>query len=91
MDETQAITLLDTIPGVDQRGAERWVSETVLTQLAHSAARTKGTYLSDPLSPPGDTSWTQESDRRRGACAGRHCLSYVDAARTLSRLERHLF
>ena len=87
---TQAITLLDTIPGVDQRGAERWVAETgidmtrfgtparlavwagvapgndasagkqrsgrtrpgnqplrtVLTQLAHAAARTKGTYLS---------------------------------------------
>jgi transposase len=87
---TQAITLLDTIPGVDKRGAERWVAETgidmarfgtparlavwagvapgndasagrqrsgrtrpgnqplrtVLTQLAHAAARTKGTYLS---------------------------------------------
>ena len=87
---TQAITLLDTIPGVDQRGAERWVAETgidmtrfgtparlavwagvapgndasagkqrsgrtrpgnqplrtVLTQLAHAAARTKGTYFS---------------------------------------------
>jgi transposase len=87
---TRAITLLDTIPGVDQRGAERWVAETgidmarfgtasrlsvwagvapgndasagkqrsgrtrpgnqplrtVLTQLAHAAARTKGTYLS---------------------------------------------
>ncbi|MGH8056145.1 MAG: transposase [Candidatus Entotheonellia bacterium] len=25
---TRAITLLDTIPGVDQRGAERWVAET---------------------------------------------------------------
>jgi transposase len=87
---TRAMTLLDTIPGVDQRGAERWVAETgidmgrfgtasrlaawagvapgndasagkqrsgrtrpgnqplrtVLTQLAHAAARTKGTYLS---------------------------------------------
>jgi transposase len=86
----RAIALLDTIPGVDQRGAERWVAETgidmarfgtaarlavwagvapgndasagkqrsgrtrpgnqplrtVLTQLAHAAARTKGTYLS---------------------------------------------
>jgi transposase len=87
---TRAIVLLDTMPGVDQRGAERWVAETgidmvrfgtlarlavwagvapgndasagkprsgrtrpghqplrtVLTQLAHAAARTKGTYLS---------------------------------------------
>jgi transposase len=87
---TRAITRLDTMPGVDQRGAERWVAETgiamarfgtparlavwagvapgndasagkqrsgrtrpgnqplrtVLTQLAHAAARTKGTYLS---------------------------------------------
>jgi transposase len=87
---TRAITLLDTIPGVDRRGAERWVAETgidmarfgtaarldawvgvapgndesagkqgsgrtrhgnqplrtVLTQLAHAAAHTKGTYLS---------------------------------------------
>jgi transposase len=87
---TRAITLLDSIPGVDQRGAERWVAETgidmarfgtasrlavwagvapgndasagkqrsgrtrpgnqplrtVLTQLAHAAARTKGTSLS---------------------------------------------
>jgi transposase len=87
---TRAIALLDTIPGVDRRGAERWVAETgvdmarvgtaarlaawvgvapgndesagkqrsgrtrpgnqplrtVLTQLAHAAAHTKGTYLS---------------------------------------------
>jgi transposase len=87
---TRAITLLDTIPGIDRRGAERWVAETgvdmarfgtaarlaawvgvapgndesagkqrsgrtrhgnqplrtVLTQLAHAAAHTKGTYLS---------------------------------------------
>jgi transposase len=87
---TRAIVLLDTIPGVDRRGAERWVAETgidmarfgtaarlaawigvapgndesagkqrsgrtrhgnqplrtVLTQLAHAAAHTKGTYLS---------------------------------------------
>jgi transposase len=87
---TRAITLLDTIPGADRRGAERWVAETgidmarfgtaarldawvgvapgndesagkqgsgrtrhgnqplrtVLTQLAHAAAHTKGTYLS---------------------------------------------
>jgi transposase len=86
---TRAITLLDTIPGVDRRGAERWVAatgvdmarfgtaarlaawvgvapgndesagkqrsgrtrhgnqprRTVLTQLAHAAAQTKGTYL----------------------------------------------
>jgi transposase len=86
----RAIALLDTIPGVDQRGAERWVAETgidmgrfgtparlavwagvapghdatagkqrsgwtrpgnqplrtVLTQRAHAAARTRGTYLS---------------------------------------------
>jgi transposase len=86
----QAVTVLDTIPGVDQRGAERLVAEwgtdmsrfgtasrlsawtgvapgndesagkrragktrrgnrtlrTGLTQLAHAAARTKGTYLS---------------------------------------------
>jgi transposase len=85
-----AITLLDTIPGIDRRGAERWVAETgidmarfgtaarlaawagvapgndesagkqrsgrtrpgnqplrtVLTQMAHAAAHTKGTYLS---------------------------------------------
>ena len=87
---TRAIALLETIPGVDRRGAERWVAETgidmarfgtaarlaawvgvapgndesagkqrsgrtrhgnqplrtVLTQLAHAAAHTKGTYLS---------------------------------------------
>jgi transposase len=86
---TRAITLLDTIPSVDRRGAERWVAatdvdmarfgtaarlaawvgvapgndesagkqrsgrtrhgnqprRTVLTQLAHAAAQTKGTYL----------------------------------------------
>jgi transposase len=86
----RAIALLDTIPGVDRRGAEVWVAETgvdmarfgtasrlaawagiapghdasagkqrsgrtrpgdqvlraILTQLAHAAARTKGTYLS---------------------------------------------
>jgi transposase len=86
----RAITLLDTIPGIDRRGAERWVAETgidmarfgtaarlaawagvapgndesagkqcsgrtrpgnqplrtVLTQMAHAAAHTKGTYLS---------------------------------------------
>jgi transposase len=87
---TQAIAVLDTIPGVDQRGAELLVAEwgtdmrrfgtasrlsawtgvapgndesagkqrsgrtrqgnrtlrTGLTQIAHAAARTKGTYLS---------------------------------------------
>jgi transposase len=87
---TRALALLDTIPGVDRRGAERWVAEpgvdmarfgtaarlaawvgvapgndaragkqrsgrtrpgnqplrTVLTQLAHAAAPTKGPYLS---------------------------------------------
>jgi transposase len=87
---TRAIALLDTIPGIDRRGAERWVAETgidmarfgtasrlaawagvapgndesagkqrsgrtrpgnqplrtVLTQMAHAAAHTKGTYLS---------------------------------------------
>jgi transposase len=87
---TRAMPLLDTLPGVDQRGAERWGAETeidmarfgtasclaawagiapgneesagkqrsgrtrpgnqllrtVLTQRAHAAARTKGTYLS---------------------------------------------
>jgi transposase len=86
----RAITLLDTMPDVDRRGAEVWVAETgidmarfgtasrlaawagvapgndasagkqrsgrtcpgdqvlraMLTQLAHAAARTKGTYLS---------------------------------------------
>ena len=86
----RAIALLDTIPDVDRRGAERWVAETgidmarfgtaarlaawagvapgndesagkqrsgrtrpgnqplrtVLTQMAHAAAHTKGTYLS---------------------------------------------
>jgi transposase len=86
----QAVILLDTIPGVNQRGAELWVAEmgiemarfgtasrlaawsgvapgheesagkqrsgktrkgnrvvrAALTQLAHAAARTKGTYLS---------------------------------------------
>jgi transposase len=85
-----AIALLDTMPGIDRRGAERWVAETgidmarfgtatrlaawagvapgndesagkqrsgrtrpgnqplrtVLTQMAHAAAHTKGTYLS---------------------------------------------
>lgn len=85
-----AIALLETIPGVDRRGAERWVAKTgidmdrfgtaarlaawvgvapgndqsagkqrsgrtrhgnqplrtILTQLAHAAAHTKGTYLS---------------------------------------------
>jgi transposase len=86
----RAIALLDTVPGIDRRGAERWVAETgidmdrfgtaarlaawagvapgndesagkqrsgrtrpgnqplrtVLTQMAHAAAHTKGTYVS---------------------------------------------
>jgi transposase len=90
MSFARAVSVLDTIPGVNQRGAELWVAEmgiemarfgtasrlaawsgvapgseesagkqrssqtrkgnrvlrAVLTQLAHAAARTKGTYLS---------------------------------------------
>jgi transposase len=35
---TPAITLLDTIPGVDQRGAERWVAETGIDMMRYGTA-----------------------------------------------------
>jgi transposase len=64
---------------------------TVLTQLAHTAARTKETYLSALSHPPGDTSRTQGTYCSRGPCAGHQHRSYVDATGTLPGLGRQLF
>jgi transposase len=72
---------------------------TVLTQLAHTTARTKGTYLSALSHRLGTRRGRKEpivahvasTPGHSGPCAGHQYRSYVDATGTLSGLERQLF